>query len=209
MLHAPPARRRAVRATRAASTRCATRCARRARSRPTCRSSSAAPGRRRRSGRSRDAGRRLEHLGHGRRGPGAARRSSTSTARRSAGTAPTIELTVSFPITIRDTVEAAERGRAERFWPRTASRTSGAEPAPRSARRRWSPRRSRPTATSGSGPSSPACRRRSIARRSSGSARSPRCSMPEAGAPRVVALAGRRRRREARPRACRPSSATG
>ncbi len=48
---APPARRRAVQLTRARSTRCTTRSASRGRSRPTCRSSSAAPGRRRRSAR--------------------------------------------------------------------------------------------------------------------------------------------------------------
>ena len=118
--HAPAARRRAVQPRGHATTSSTTRSASRGRSRPTCRSSSAARARRRRSGRppaTRDA---WNTAGHRRRGSRAASTSSAGHCADVGRDFDEIELTISFPIVIRDDAAAAEAAYAE-----TARRRTG------------------------------------------------------------------------------------
>ena len=129
---APPARRRAGQPRGPLLHASSTRCASRARSRPTCRSSSAAAGPKKTL---RTVARHADGWntsGDVETVKGHARHPRRRTAPTRAGTCPTIELTVSFPTIIRDTVEDAEaaaRGAARRT---TASTSAGGVPhAPR------------------------------------------------------------------------------
>ena len=167
-----------------------TRCASRARSRRTCRSWSAGPGRGRRCGPSPC-------------GPTAGTRAGAS--RRSRGTLDilgehcadvgrdiaTIEKTVSFPIVIRDDRRGG-RGAYGALLAHNGVEDDGRRRrAARLARPRW-PTRSGRTASWASRPSSSGCPRRTTARRSSGWPRSASSSRREGRRPRR-----RDRRREA------------
>jgi len=146
---APPPRRRAVRPRGAGSTSSATPSAGPGRSNPISQFSSAESGPTKTLRTVALRADAWEHLGHGRGGPGQARHARR--ALRDGRAASLVHrLDVSFPITIRNTVESAEAAYAELLaangattWPRTRSC---------SGRRRSSPRRSLRTAISGSGP---------------------------------------------------------
>ena len=137
--HAPAARRRAVHATRAASTGSTTRSASRARSRPTCRSSSAAPARRRRSGRppaTADAWNTAGTVEEVREPVDILDEHCADVGRDRAE----IELTISFPIVIRDDRPTAARRPTTR-----AARVQRGREHRRRARRSSARRRSSPT----------------------------------------------------------------
>ena len=197
------ARRRAVQPRRAASTRSTTRSASRGRSRPTCRSSSAAPARRRRLRTARAA----------------RRRRGTPAARRSTSVRASLDILGEH---CADVGRDLGRDRADRQLPdrhprrparpprrpharaargRTARRDTGDEPDLARLARAESPTRLAPvSSSSASRRHRPAARRRTTARRSTGCRGVPSCSgvgaRPADGStPWPCRLPGRRRRR--------------